>query len=148
MNWSPRLLIRYTYSYRCLPKQLNDARECRLLAGPIETGELISPKSENAADAPSIHLPNALDVAIAEVGLQRSSIMSLVCEREAAGVPQHVRVRLEEQLGGFACPARSCGTNPAVVNREEGLSTPRPHANTVRSISQYSPHTRITAEQV
>ena len=117
MNWSPRLLIRYTYSYRCLPKQLNDARECRLLAGPIETGELISPKSENAADAPSIHLPNTLDVAIAEEGLQRSSIMSLVCEREAADVPQ-------------------------------GLSAPRPHANTVRSISQYSPHARITAEQV
>ena len=25
---------------------------------------------------------------------------------------------------------------------------PAPHANTVRSISQYSPHARITAEQV
>ena len=36
---------------------------------------------------------------MAEISLQRSGIVSLVRERVAAGVPQHVRVDLEAQLG-------------------------------------------------
>jgi len=32
---------------------------------------------------------------MAKVSLQRSGIMSLIREREAAGVPQHVRVSFE-----------------------------------------------------
>ena len=36
-----------------------------------------------------------LDVAVAEIGLQGARIVSLVRQRVAAGVPEHVRVGLE-----------------------------------------------------
>ena len=39
-----------------------------------------------------------LDVAVAEVRLQRSRVVSLVCQRITTGVPKHVRVRLETKL--------------------------------------------------
>jgi hypothetical protein len=39
-----------------------------------------------------------LDVAMTEVGLQGSGIMTLVGQRKAAGVPQHVRVSSESPL--------------------------------------------------
>ena len=39
-----------------------------------------------------------LDIAMSEVGLQRPRVVPLVCQRVAAGVPEHVRVRLERQL--------------------------------------------------
>jgi hypothetical protein len=44
------------------------------------------------------------NVAVAKVSLKRLGIVSLTCECVAAGVPQHVRVDLEAQLG--------CGTRP------------------------------------
>ena len=39
-----------------------------------------------------------------EVGLQRPGIVALVGQGEATGVPQHVGMGLEAQLGGFASP--------------------------------------------
>ena len=42
---------------------------------------------------------SVLDVAVAKVSLQRSGIVSLIRERVAASVPQHVRVRLEPKFG-------------------------------------------------
>ena len=44
-----------------------------------------------------------LDIAVPEKGLQRSRVVAAVCERVAAGVPQHVRVDLESELGCRAC---------------------------------------------
>ena len=58
-----------------------------------------------------------LNVPVAEIGLQGARIVALVSQRVAAGVPQHVRVRLEPQLGlsartfhhaGKACRAEGC----------------------------------------
>ena len=40
-----------------------------------------------------------------EIGLQRARVVPLVGQRIAAGVPQHVRVRLEAKLASL--PARS-----------------------------------------
>jgi hypothetical protein len=36
-----------------------------------------------------------LDVAVSQIGLQGARVVPLVGEREAAGVPEHVRVGLE-----------------------------------------------------
>jgi hypothetical protein len=40
-----------------------------------------------------------LDIAVTQVSLKRSGIVSLIRERVATGVPQHVRVRLEPKSG-------------------------------------------------
>ena len=40
-----------------------------------------------------------LDVSVPQVGLESPRIMSLVGQREAAGVPEHMGMRLEAQLG-------------------------------------------------
>ena len=40
-----------------------------------------------------------LDVLVAKVGLQRSRVVPLVGQGVAAGVSQHVRMRLERELG-------------------------------------------------
>ena len=40
-----------------------------------------------------------LDVAVPKVSLQRSGIVSLIGERIATGMPEHVRVRLEPKFG-------------------------------------------------
>ena len=40
-----------------------------------------------------------LDVAVAEVSLQRPRIVALVGQREAAGVAQHVRMSRKARLG-------------------------------------------------
>lgn len=59
-----------------------------------------------------------------EVSLQGPRVVTLVRQREAAGVPEHVRVRLESQLG--LDPALSIiRANPAVVN-----ASPRSEVNT------------------
>ena len=50
-----------------------------------------------------------LNVAVAEVGLQRPRVVALVGQRITAGVPQHVRVRLEGQLGLPARPLDHAG---------------------------------------
>ena len=63
-----------------------------------------------------------LDIAVPEKGLQRSRVVAAVCERVAAGVPQHVRVGLEaktcldpstldhagEPIGAKGCPTLRC----------------------------------------
>jgi len=41
-----------------------------------------------------------LDVLVPEVGLQRAGIDAVVCELEAAGMSQHVRVQLKFEAGG------------------------------------------------
>jgi hypothetical protein len=40
-----------------------------------------------------------LDVLVAKVSLQNPRIVTLVRQREATGVPEHVRVSLEAQFG-------------------------------------------------
>jgi len=40
-----------------------------------------------------------LNVSVPEVSLQRPRVVSLVRERKATGVPQHVRMGLEAKLG-------------------------------------------------
>jgi len=50
-----------------------------------------------------------LNVAVAEIALQRSGVVALVRQREAAGMPQHVRVRLEAKTGDFAEPFDHAG---------------------------------------
>lgn len=40
-----------------------------------------------------------LDVPVSRVGLQRARVVTLIGQRVAAGVPKHMRVRLEPKLG-------------------------------------------------
>ena len=58
-----------------------------------------------------------LDVAVAEVSLQRSRIVTLVGQRKATSEAQHVRVTF--RASPAASPARSSmRANPAVVKGE------------------------------
>jgi len=50
-----------------------------------------------------------LNVAVAKVSLKRSGIVSSICERIAAGVPEHLRVSLEPELGLGACTLDHAG---------------------------------------
>ena len=50
-----------------------------------------------------------LDVLVPEVGLQRPRIVALVGQREAAGVPQHVRVGWEAEPGGLTSALHELG---------------------------------------
>jgi len=50
-----------------------------------------------------------LNVAVAEIGLQRARIVPLVGQGITAGVPEHVWVRLEGQLGLPARPLDHAG---------------------------------------
>ena len=67
-----------------------------------------------------------LNIAVAEVCLQGPRVVSLVGQRVAAGVPEHVRVRLEGKLGLDPCPldhAREPGGAegcPALRGEHEG----------------------------
>jgi len=40
-----------------------------------------------------------MDILVPEIGLQRAGIGAVICELVAAGVPQHVRVHQELELG-------------------------------------------------
>jgi hypothetical protein len=61
---------------------------------------------------------------VPEVSLQRPSVMASVCQRIAASMPEHVRVRLKAEL--CLDPARSIiRAKPAVVN-----GAPRSDVNT------------------
>ena len=62
---------------------------CRLAAP-----EILEPRRRQLGVADRV-----LNVLMTEVSLKRSGIVSLVGERVAAGVPEHVRVRLEAKLG-------------------------------------------------
>ena len=80
-----------------------------------------------------------LNVVVAEVRLQRPCVVPLVGQRVTAGVPQHVRVRLEAQLG--LVPARSImRANPAVVN-----GAPRSDVNTKGDFGSWSRWSRRRA---
>jgi len=61
-----------------------------------------------------------LNVAVAEVGLQGAGIVALVGQGIAAGVPKHVRVRLEGQIGLPASPFDPClsGLLPIMLSGE------------------------------
>ena len=59
-----------------------------------------------------------------EIGLQRPGVVALVGQREATGVPQHVRVNLEAEPGSLASALQHAG-KAAVVNGE-----PRSDVNT------------------
>jgi len=50
-----------------------------------------------------------LNVAVAEISLQRARVVSLVSQRVPTGVPQHVRVRLKGELGLPARPFDHAG---------------------------------------
>lgn len=67
-----------------------------------------------------------LDVLVAQVGLQRARVVPLVGQREATGMPQHVRMGLEAQLrllaraldhAGEPCRAERC---PSLRREHEG----------------------------
>jgi hypothetical protein len=60
-----------------------------------------------------------LDVLVPEIGLQGSGIVALVRQGEAAGMPEHVGVRLEAQLGRFACALH----HPRKASRREWRPT-------------------------
>ena len=45
-----------------------------------------------------------LDVLVPEIGLQCPRVVAPVRQGIAAGVPKHMRVRLERQLGGLTRP--------------------------------------------
>ena len=64
-----------------------------------------------------------LNIAVAKVGLQSACVVSLVRQCEAAGVAQHVRVRLELEAGRRASslhkPRKACrGERRAALRRE------------------------------
>ena len=44
-----------------------------------------------------------------QIRLQRPRIVALVCQRETAGVPQHMRMRLEVELRLNASPLHHAG---------------------------------------
>ena len=82
-----------------------------------------------------------LDILVAEVGLQGPRIVALVGQREAAGVPQHVRVGLEAEPGSLASalhkPGKACrGERRAALGgeHERRLAAPaRAAAGAVRA---------------
>jgi len=53
-----------------------------------------------------------LDILMAEIGLQGARVVALVGQRKATGMPKHVRMRLEAQLGRLGCtlhhPGKTC----------------------------------------
>jgi hypothetical protein len=55
-----------------------------------------------------------LDVAVAEIGLQRPRVVALVGKRVAAGMPEHMRMGLEGESGRpartFDHPGEACGS--------------------------------------
>ena len=46
-----------------------------------------------------------LNVAVSKVGLQGASVVPFVCQRIAASVPEHLRVRFEAQFGHYPLSA-------------------------------------------
>ena len=50
-----------------------------------------------------------VDGAMAQIGLQRSGSDALICHGIAAGMPEHVRVDLEANLGFVAGPREQLG---------------------------------------
>ena len=60
-----------------------------------------------------------LDVAVTKVSLKRSRVVALIGERVAAGVPQHVGMGLEGQLG---CDTRPLD-HPSEASRREWRTT-------------------------
>jgi hypothetical protein len=95
----------------------------------------IVPGHPGAVSTPKIFEPRwrqlgvphrVLDVLVAQVGLQRACIMTIVGKLEARGVPEHVRVGLDLQVrpaGGSrdnACEAGSGERGAALAGENEG----------------------------
>ena len=57
-----------------------------------------------------------LDILVPQVSLQGPRIVALVRQRKATGVPEHVRMALEAELGSFS-GALHLRAKPAVVKR-------------------------------
>ena len=59
---------------------------------------------------------------MAEIGLQRPRIVALVGQGKTTGVPEHVRVSLETELGGLAGALDHLGIACACLERAAGNS--------------------------
>jgi len=57
----------------------------------------------------SLNLFGVLNVPVSKVGLQGASVMSGIGKCEAAGVTQHVRMRLEVEAGSRPSPLNQLG---------------------------------------
>jgi hypothetical protein len=66
-----------------------------------------------------------LNVPVAEIGLQGARIVALVSQRVAAGVPQHMRVRLENASLASVPTRSTVRAKPAVLK-----GAPRSEVNT------------------
>ena len=90
----------------------NKNEGCREFANPTIYGTPIRPDCPAGyCSAPKILeaircqfgiADRVLNVLATEIGLQRSRVMARVGQREAAGMPKHVRVNPEGELGRFA----------------------------------------------
>ena len=67
---------------------------CASMCGASASPEILEPRRRQFGVAHRV-----LDIAVPEVGLQRARVVPLVGQGVAAGVPEHVRVRLEAELG-------------------------------------------------
>ena len=65
---------------------------------PKLTPEILEPRRRQFCVADSV-----LDAAVTKVSLKRSGVVSLIRERVAAGVPEHVRMGLQPDLGFRPC---------------------------------------------
>jgi hypothetical protein len=69
-----------------------------LIRWPLDPPEIFEPRRRQFGVAHRV-----LDIFVAEIRLQRPGVVAFVGERVAAGVPQHVRVRLEPKFGLGCC---------------------------------------------
>src|SRR5262249_18897160 len=87
----------------------------------LDTPEVLKSRRRQLSGAHGV-----LNVAVAEVSLQRPCVGAFVGQRVAAGMPQHVRVRLECELGLDRCPFHHAGEPgsaercPALRGEHEG----------------------------
>ena len=72
-------------------------------AGHPATVSLIPPKILKPPRRQRRIAGRVLDIAVPEVGLQRSRIDPVIGELEAAGMPQHVGMRLDPELSDDGC---------------------------------------------
>lgn len=72
--------------------------------GAWQASKLLSPKFSEPARRQLSIADGVLDVLMSQVRLQRACVVTLIGERIAAGVSEHVRMDLESQLGRYACP--------------------------------------------
>ena len=91
-----------------------------------------------------------LDIAVAQVGLQGARVVPLIGERITAGVPQHVRMRLEAQPSRSPCPLNhaskaSGGERRAALRREHKRRLGLLFALLSAQCPQFIPEDRVSA---